>query len=304
MDVVRNTADFISKAKKIHGDKYDYSSAVYTLSRNKVCIICPIHGEFIKVANIHLRGGGCMKCFYIKKSRHEDPEQIILDCYERLKQQGLPHTKKDVAKELKYSIHYVHRHWGTLKKQVKFGKDLTGQKFGRWTVINQVSSDIRGSVWNCECNCGTKRLVTGKVLRSGSSKSCGCYHLDMIVEKCTLPDGRAAKNSLFKDYKRAAKYRGYSFNITFEEFETFLDKPCYYCGLSNTNSKATPSKVDGFKYNGIDRVDNSIGYELHNLKTCCGVCNQMKLDLGVDEFIEHINRIQKHFSHNNLQISN
>ena len=61
---IRNTKDwFISEAKKVHGDKYDYSKVEYNGSRKKVCIICPIHGEFWQEAYIHLKGSGCLKCF-------------------------------------------------------------------------------------------------------------------------------------------------------------------------------------------------------------------------------------------------
>jgi len=40
------TEEFIKKAKKVHGDKYDYSKSVYTGYNNKITIICPIHGEY------------------------------------------------------------------------------------------------------------------------------------------------------------------------------------------------------------------------------------------------------------------
>lgn len=40
------TKEFIEKAKKVHGDKYDYSKVNYERSTIKVCIICPKHGEF------------------------------------------------------------------------------------------------------------------------------------------------------------------------------------------------------------------------------------------------------------------
>ena len=56
------TPMFIEKAKAIYGDKYDYSKAEYTLCQNKVCIICPEHGEFWKTPNSHLSGQGCPKC--------------------------------------------------------------------------------------------------------------------------------------------------------------------------------------------------------------------------------------------------
>ena len=56
------TDDFVSKAKKIHGDKYDYSKVNYIDSRTKVCIICPKHGEFWQSPTTHLRGAGCSFC--------------------------------------------------------------------------------------------------------------------------------------------------------------------------------------------------------------------------------------------------
>ena len=54
--------DFITKAKEIHGDKYDYSKVEYINSEKKVCIICPEHGEFWQNPSHHLEGHGCMKC--------------------------------------------------------------------------------------------------------------------------------------------------------------------------------------------------------------------------------------------------
>lgn len=56
------TEEFISRAKKVHGDKYEYSKVEYFDSRTKVCIICPEHGDFWQSANIHLRGHGCPIC--------------------------------------------------------------------------------------------------------------------------------------------------------------------------------------------------------------------------------------------------
>lgn len=57
----RTTEEFIQLAKKVHGDKYDYSKTVYTGSHNYVTIICPKHGEFKQMAKEHLKYG-CKKC--------------------------------------------------------------------------------------------------------------------------------------------------------------------------------------------------------------------------------------------------
>ena len=53
---------FIDRCNKVHNNKYDYSKTVYTNKRNKVIIICPIHGEFEQIAANHMRGQGCPEC--------------------------------------------------------------------------------------------------------------------------------------------------------------------------------------------------------------------------------------------------
>lgn len=54
--------EFISKAKEIHGDKYDYSLVEYDGLQRKTKIICPIHGEFFQTAGSHIQGSGCPAC--------------------------------------------------------------------------------------------------------------------------------------------------------------------------------------------------------------------------------------------------
>ena len=59
----KNTTDiFIEKARKVHGEKYDYSKVEYTTNKKKVCIICPEHGEFWQDPHNHLKGKGCPVC--------------------------------------------------------------------------------------------------------------------------------------------------------------------------------------------------------------------------------------------------
>lgn len=54
--------EFIEKARKVHGDKYDYSKVQINVVKDKVTIICPKHGEFIQEANSHLQKRGCPYC--------------------------------------------------------------------------------------------------------------------------------------------------------------------------------------------------------------------------------------------------
>lgn len=56
-------------------------------------------------------------------------------------------------------------------------KDLTGQKFGRWTVVERNGSDMHHrALWKCQCECGNIGTVDSLCLTRGNSKSCGCLN--------------------------------------------------------------------------------------------------------------------------------
>lgn len=59
---VLTTGEFIQKARKIHGNKYNYDKVNYVNNETKVTIICPKHGEFQQTPKGHLKGHGCQKC--------------------------------------------------------------------------------------------------------------------------------------------------------------------------------------------------------------------------------------------------
>lgn len=63
-----NTKEFIEKANAKHDKKYDYSKVNYVGTFQKVCIICPEHGEFWIKPDNHFHGQGCPVCRYIKSS--------------------------------------------------------------------------------------------------------------------------------------------------------------------------------------------------------------------------------------------
>lgn len=69
MAKVLTTEKFIQKAKKIHGDKYDYSRSSYQGGKLKIEIICKIHGSFSQIASNHLMGAVCKKCSYNLRSK-------------------------------------------------------------------------------------------------------------------------------------------------------------------------------------------------------------------------------------------
>jgi very-short-patch-repair endonuclease len=60
--IEKSSKNFERGARKIHGDKYDYSKVEYSHNQHEVCIICPEHGEFWQMPVRHLSGNGCPKC--------------------------------------------------------------------------------------------------------------------------------------------------------------------------------------------------------------------------------------------------
>lgn len=65
--------------------------------------------------------------------------------------------------------------------------DLTGQRFGRLTVIKRVDNSIQPSgqqkaQWLCKCDCGNEHIVKGYSLKNGDTKSCGCLNSEIASE--------------------------------------------------------------------------------------------------------------------------
>ena len=59
--------------------------------------------------------------------------------------------------------------------------NLVGMKFSRWTVIAEAGrSKDRMILYLCKCDCGIEKIVKSKVLRSGESRSCGCYNKEQV----------------------------------------------------------------------------------------------------------------------------
>ena len=86
----------------------------------------------------------------------------------------------------------------------------------------------------------------------------------------------------YKEYVVSAAKRGYEMNLDFDTFSKLVLEECHYCG----------HKTEG-EVNGIDRVDNSIGYSTGNCVTSCWKCNRLKHAYHKDFFIEKCRLISK-----------
>lgn len=179
--------------------------------------------------------------------------------------------------------------------------DFVGSRFGRLVVLEKMPSVKYGLTfkrkWKCVCDCGKKTEVITGQLTSGKTKSCGCAHAKASVENSKktrhlIAKKDAAFNSVRSIYKLNARKRGLCWEIDDEHARKLFSSNCHFCGLAPSNVyKTTYYKQE---YNGIDRLDNSVGYTKENTVSCCRVCNHAKHTMTEKVFMDWLNRVFNH----------
>jgi len=167
-------------------------------------------------------------------------------------------------------------------------QELTGKVINKLTVIKEAPRNKFDHImWECLCECGeTSFKRSSQLTGSNQVQSCGC------ISK--MPEYEASRRDLQTRYKTAARKRGYAWNLTEAEFSAITKENCYYCGIS-PSKEHTAGKFNGFYvYNGIDRVDNTLGYSTENVVACCTECNRAKMDRDKEEFIKWAKRLVSH----------
>ncbi len=110
-------------------------------------------------------------------------------------------------------------------------------------------------------------------------------------------NSRGGLTTLFCTYRIGAKKRGYTFDLTREEFAVLTKQDCWYCGVEpaqiRRNGGGKLPTLSFYLYNGIDRVDNSVGYTLANCIPCCGACNRMKNVQSGEDFVSRVRKIAR-----------
>lgn len=178
-------------------------------------------------------------------------------------------------------------------------KKMIGQKFGRLTIISHHS---REKGYNCLCDCGNTTVAKIYELKSGRWASCGCLMREKLSKRAYKGLNVSAKHNIFKQYQSAAKRRGYCFNLPKDYFLKLIESPCHYCGAENSMSTETKLKLqenDIYYYNGVDRVDNTIGYTVENCVPCCKICNNSKNTLSLKDWKAWIYKIYHKLSNPN-----
>ena len=173
----------------------------------------------------------------------------------------------------------------------KRGIDLKGKKFGFWHVIKKSK---RGGMWVCRCVCGTKREMASTPLLTGNSKSCGCRAAKLQPKT----PGTILQRRILANYKGMARARGFDFDLSPTTLFGFISQPCYYCGSSAQNKIHDKKHHKIRRFNGIDRVDSTVGYAQGNVVTCCKTCNFAKGKMPIYRFEKYIKRLHDYICTN------
>lgn len=177
-----------------------------------------------------------------------------------------------------------------------------GNRYSSLTVIERGPNAKSGTgvkaMWLCRCDCGKETTVAGNHLRSGHAKSCGCRRKDPAVygprnRKFRLPGTEAGFRQVLSNTKCQAKKRNLEWGISDEDARSLFSSSCFYCGsppMAVHKDRYDATGQRDFLYNGIDRVDNDLGYIHGNIVPCCGFCNRAKGTKSYDEFVAWLKR--------------
>ena len=180
-------------------------------------------------------------------------------------------------------------------------RKVPGARLGMLTMLHEdgMQKTRWGShrLYRFRCDCGKKLVRTW----GSPGRSCGCQRdaaarINGLISS-SLPPGEAAFNSLYSNYREGAVHRGLVFELSKEEFKVLTQQVCYYCGCPPSLYYRRVRKIappTSYRYNGVDRLDNSLGYTQGNSVPCCKTCNRAKQQMGEFEFYQWIGRVVQH----------
>lgn len=179
-------------------------------------------------------------------------------------------------------------------------KEIVGLIINDVEAIRQTEDrDNSGYViYEAECKlCGKIQMKASYDFARGTVR-CDCEEWKLKFGKPLGrkpdPDNLSNVNRVFKQYKKSAKERNLSFELTKKQFKSLIEADCFYCGKKPQRRNRTSTCHGEYYCNGIDRMNNSIGYTVENCVTCCSECNFGKGTMSKQDFLNWVKRVYEH----------
>lgn len=144
--------------------------------------------------------------------------------------------------------------------------DLTGQKIGYWTVLEQAGTNVRQStLWRCRCKCGNEKIVVGILLRGGKSFSCGCFKREVTIERNTK-HGHANKGKISPTYQTWSGMRRRCTDATRKDYPRYGGRGIKVCERWQEFPNFLADMGEKPPGLTIDRINNDGDYEPGNCR--------------------------------------
>lgn len=150
--------------------------------------------------------------------------------------------------------------------------DLTGQKFGRLTVIGRAEKKgkTRQARWLCKCECGNTIEAFSDNLRSGHTKSCGCLNAEVIAKR-SIKHGYCINRKHSRIYNTWLLMKNRCFNRKSQDYVRYGGRGIIVCDEWANDFEAFLDFVSKLPHYGeigysIDRIDVNGNYEPDNVR--------------------------------------
>lgn len=270
-------------------DKFEY----HKYSRCWWSCVCDCGARKIVSSNMLLRGHvkscGCYKRDLLRKSYGEGAYNIIARIYINSKKlKGVDYNLTEDLLKILFSgdCYYC----GLQAKDSNCQKGKYGDFY--YNGIDRIDNHkgyISDNVVSCCKHCNyAKRDMSQKDFLDYIKRLYNNYYVNPNKSLLENVGSSSAQNRIVRSYN-CSRNKKLGFNLSREVLIKFFISPCFYCGIASSNCCSL--KTSKFHYNGIDRVNNDIGYTESNCVSCCIICNKSKRKRTQTEFLSWVTQI-------------